>query len=106
MTFHAAFVPAFEGPDEPYHLARALAFAEKPFAQALRGAPVEPSLVEAVRGKPCAENLHRVFGCPLFGSELARFDVLAPDRPVRRLVRSRIRRTTSRPWPICWRVWR
>lgn len=86
MTFHALFVPAFEGPDEPYHLARALAFANRPWPDAFAGAPVEPALAAAVRARPCSENLHRVFGCPLFGApprrSPARFDVLEPDPPV------------------------
>jgi hypothetical protein len=82
MAFHAVFVPAFEGPDEPYHLARALAFATLPWPDAFAGAPVEPALVDSVRAKPCSENLHRVFGCPLFGGDApaGRFDVLAPER--------------------------
>ena len=79
MAVHALFLPAFEGPDEPYHLARALAFASAPLARAFAGAPVEAPLAAAVRGKPCSENLHRVFGCALFGASPARFDVLAPD---------------------------
>ncbi|HEY2798408.1 MAG TPA: hypothetical protein VGK26_11015 [Thermoanaerobaculia bacterium] len=83
MVFHALFVPAFEGPDEPYHLARALAFASEPadWSRAFAGAPVGPALAAAVRAKPCSESLHRVFGCPLFGARPARFDVLAPDPP-------------------------
>ena len=82
MAFHAVFVPAFEGPDEPYHLARALAFATRPWPDAFAGAPVEPALVDSVRAEPCSENLHRVFGCPLFGGDAptGRFDVLAPER--------------------------
>ncbi len=112
MAFHAAFVPAFEGPDEPYHLARVLAFASQPFGKAFAGAPVEPALVDAVRGEPCAESLHRVFGCPSFGKEPARFNVLAPShrrQPVHALP-SRTPRTTSRrssmPWPgSLWRLW-
>ena len=34
MAFHAVFLPAFEGPDEPHHLARILAFARGPVRQA------------------------------------------------------------------------
>jgi hypothetical protein len=80
MTFHALFVPAFEGPDEPYHLARALAFATQPPSSAFAGARVEPGLAAAVRQLPCSENLHRVFGCSLFdGRREARFDVLSPE---------------------------
>ena len=73
MTFHAVFLPAFEGPDEPYHLARAMAFGTGPLRQALSGAPVNAAIVEAVRGKPCCLSLHRAFGCPLFGQTPARF---------------------------------
>src|SRR5262249_18063828 len=83
MAFHAMFVPAFEGPGEPSHLARALAFASGSFLRACAGSPVSPAIVAAVRAKPRSESLHRVFGCPLFGfgSAPARFDVLAPDPP-------------------------
>ncbi|HEY1250929.1 MAG TPA: hypothetical protein VGH97_07040 [Thermoanaerobaculia bacterium] len=82
MAFHAVFVPAFEGPDEPFHLARALAFATRPWPDAFAGARVEPALAAAVRDRPCGESLHRVLGCPPFGEHAgtARFDVLVPDR--------------------------
>ncbi|HEY4229080.1 MAG TPA: DUF2142 domain-containing protein [Thermoanaerobaculia bacterium] len=97
MTFHALFVPAFEGPDEPYHLARALAFASGPPSRAFAGAPVAPALVDAVRAKPCSENLHRVFGCPLFGASPARFDVLAPDPPAPQAGRSLVNTEDNQP---------
>ncbi len=79
MAFHALFLPAFEGPDEPFHLARALAFATEPLPRAFAGARIEPSLAAAVRAKPCCVSVRLVFGCPLFGATPARFDVLAPD---------------------------
>lgn len=78
LAFHVVFVPAFEGPDEPHHLARVQAFASGPFGDAFRGSAVQPPLVQAVRGNPCGLGLHRDFGCPLFGRAVARFDVLAP----------------------------
>jgi hypothetical protein len=81
MAFHAVYLPAFEGPDEPYHLARAMAFASGPLRQALSGAKVGPAIVETVRGKPCCLSLHRAFGCPLFGATPARFNVLEPPTP-------------------------
>jgi hypothetical protein len=100
MAFHAVFVPAFEGPDEPFHLARVLAFAGGPLDRAFAGAPVEPALAAAVRAKPCSENLHRVFECPLFGSEAARFDVLAPEGPVPAVSGPRIGNTEDNQPPL------
>lgn len=112
MAFHAAFVPAFEGPDEPYHLARALAFASQPFGKAFAGARVEPALAETVRGEPCAESLHRVFGCPLFGKEPARFNVLASSPPMPVGTSAAFSNTEDNQPPlfyalagILWRLW-
>jgi len=112
MAFHAAFVPAFEGPDEPYHLARVLAFASQPFGKAFAGAPLEPALAAAVRAEPCAESLHRVFGCPSFGKEPARFNVLASSPPMPAGAGASFSNTEDNQPPlfyalagILWRLW-
>ena len=49
MVFHALWLPAFEGPDEPHHLGRVVAFTSEPFAEAFAGARVPASVVSAVR---------------------------------------------------------
>lgn len=76
---HSFFLPAYEGPDEPFHLARVLAFADEPLANALRGAEVPGPLVAAIRAQPCNIGLHRAFGCPLFGAVPGSFDLLSPN---------------------------
>jgi hypothetical protein len=67
MVFHAAYVPAYEGPDEPFHLSRAAAFTELPFGEAWRAERVSGEIVSSVAQHPCACSLHRAFGCPLYG---------------------------------------
>jgi hypothetical protein len=81
MLFHALFVPAFEGPDEPFHLARVLAFAREPLAEAFAGSRIEADVQDAIRSLPCSSGLHAAFGCPGFGAAPAAFDVLGPGGP-------------------------
>lgn len=79
FAFHAFFLPVFEGPDEPFHLARAAAFADSPFAEALSGRSVSPEIVEAILANPCGPDLSRV-GCRPFDRSGAIFNItrLAP----------------------------
>jgi hypothetical protein len=58
LLFHAWYVPAWEGPDEPFHLAR------------VRGGDfVSANIVHSIQTHPCASDLHRAVGCSPFGSE-------------------------------------
>lgn len=61
--FHLIHWPVFEGPDEPFHLDRALAYTG---VGPKRGAWVSKGVVDAIRTHPCGSALHRGFGCPLF----------------------------------------
>lgn len=74
LLFHAVFSPAFDGPDEPYHLGRIAAFADLPFELALRGVDLDGRIVGAVRARPCGTS----FGCPPFGNKPAAFNLLRP----------------------------
>ena len=78
MTFHVLFLPAWEGPDEPFHLGRIASFAEDEIADAWRGASIPGAVLAAVRARPCSLGFHRTFGCPAFGSAPAAFDLLRP----------------------------
>jgi hypothetical protein len=78
MAFHALWLPAFEGPDEPHHLGRVLAFATEPFAEAFAGARVPPAVVAAVRAYPCAPVLARAYGCGPFSQRPGAFDLIRP----------------------------
>jgi hypothetical protein len=77
LLLQSLYVPAFEGPDEPFHLARAVAFAEKPCTAGIEGRWVGSDIVESVAHHPCAASLSNTFGCPLFSnSPPAAFNVL------------------------------
>jgi len=62
----AVFVPPYEGPDEPFHLARVLAFFDSPWSEAWAGDSVPARVVSSVRELPCGPDLARAFGCPPF----------------------------------------
>ena len=78
LLFHAVYWPAFEGPDEPFHLARTRAVLEGPSALAPSGSEVDAKVVAAVRSLPCGEDLSRAFSCVSFrdGDNSAEFNVL------------------------------
>ena len=61
MAFHAVYLPAFEGPDEPQHLARVLDFERRPLGEALEGRWVDADVVAAVVSYPCPRTEN---GCP------------------------------------------
>lgn len=75
-ALHSLFVPAYDGPDEPFHLARALAFSRDPFIAAFHGADLPYDLVDAVSNRPCGNDLARVFGCRPFPSPHSPFNIL------------------------------
>ena len=80
LVFHAVYVPVFEGPDEPFHLARAVAFVEVPPGIAMAGTWVGGEIAGAIEGHPCGPNLARVFECPPFGDGSgAEFNILRPS---------------------------
>jgi len=78
FTFQALFVPAYEGPDEPLHLARVVAFADRPLRVAFDGEPVDGSIAAGIAARPCGPALHRFGGCRSFGNEPAAFNLLKP----------------------------
>lgn len=81
MAFHAVFLPAFEGPDEPHHLARVLAFAAGPPTDAFGGARVPATVVGTVKAFPCSASLAAAYGCPLFDGRGAGFNLLRAAPP-------------------------
>ena len=56
MAFHAVSLPAFEGPDEPQHLARIRDFACQPWSVAFEGKWVDAEIVLAAR-RACRRSL-------------------------------------------------
>lgn len=86
LLLHALFVPAFEGPDEPFHLARARAWSQGNIGAAEES--VDAETVAAMRSVPCGADLQRAVGCPAFGTTPASFNVLrassngAPSGPI------------------------
>lgn len=80
LTLHAFFSPVYEGPDEPFHLARARLFALVPLKEALAGKDVDAELVRSLRAWPCGPAMQPALGCPAFGSEPASFNILEPAR--------------------------
>lgn len=66
LILQALLSPAFEGPDEPFHLARVLTLARSVSVSAWRGEAMPVDLVRAVSSFPCGPDLGRVFACPPF----------------------------------------
>jgi hypothetical protein len=75
LAFHALFLPAYEGPDEPHHLGRIAAFADAPFRIAFAGTPLDGSIIRAVELRPCGPERHP---CPPFGTAPGAFNLLHP----------------------------
>lgn len=82
LTLHAFLSPVYEGPDEPFHLARARAFAHGPLAEALAGKVVDAELVRSMQAWPCGPSMQAGLKCPAYGSEPATFNILEPARRV------------------------
>lgn len=78
IALHALFVPAWEGPDEIFHLGRVADFADRGPAEAFRGRELDGAIVADVRSRPCGPVVHPAFGCPLFGTTPASFNLLRP----------------------------
>jgi hypothetical protein len=66
LLLHAAAIPVFEGPDEPFHLDRAVIVAHDSVLAAAKPVPLSPELQRAIARNPCAPDLRRAFGCPPF----------------------------------------
>lgn len=81
FLLHALFLPAYEGPDEPFHLARILAFAEEAWTEGWAGRQVQARVVASVRASRCGPDLARAFGCtPFVGTELE-VEAAEPEAP-------------------------
>ncbi|MBK9964201.1 MAG: DUF2142 domain-containing protein [Holophagales bacterium] len=80
LLLHAVAWPAWEGPDEPFHQARAEAWAESPGAPAAEGV-VPAEFVAEVAARPCGPNLARAFGCTPFDGSGALFNVFRSVPP-------------------------
>lgn len=78
FVFHAIYVPAYEGPDEPFHLGRALLFSDGTWSQALAETRLPKPIVASVRRHPCGPSLQRAFDCQPFRHGGA-FDILAVE---------------------------
>lgn len=77
FIFHALYIPVFEGPDEPFHLARVSAFVDGPISEAITGHWVKEDIISNIVSHPCGPDLARVYGCTSFkDSEAAEFNIL------------------------------
>lgn len=78
LVLHAFFLPVFEGPDEPFHLSRALDWADAFHGRIVENGTLQPQVLAAVKLSPCGADLHRAFGCPSWGEEAdAAFNILS-----------------------------
>jgi hypothetical protein len=75
------FVPAWEGPDEPFHLSYAAGFADTSLLAALGSRPVDGAILSSAAIRPCAAALRSLLGCPAFGTKPAAFNLLEPISP-------------------------
>lgn len=80
LLFHALFLPMFEGPDEPYHLARAANFADSGLRRGLQGTELDGAIAAAVVAHPCSFDLAQHFGCPEFSGTGGAFNILGGSR--------------------------
>ena len=78
LAFHAVFLPAFAGPDEPQHLARIRDFAARSLSEAFAGRFVDAPLLEEQGLYPCDASRNGAAGCPGFDRAAGAFDLLRP----------------------------
>jgi hypothetical protein len=78
LLIHAVYIPAYEGPDEPFHLGRAAAFVDSDLRAALEGNRLDERIVASIRANPCGSDLQRIFECPPFDGHGAAFNILSP----------------------------
>lgn len=81
LALHAVAWPAWEGPDEPFHQARAEAWAARPFGPGAAESVVPAAFVAAFAARPCGGDLARAFGCPPFDGSGALFNLFRPVPP-------------------------
>lgn len=81
LGFHAAFVPVWEGPDEPFHASRVVASARDPLRGSMDNRPLDPEIVGSIWSHPCCLALRRYYPCPAFGGGQSAFNALAPAAP-------------------------
>ena len=67
LLLHCLYFPKYEGPDEPFHLARSVSMANSSLAQGWKGEEFSAELAADVSREPCGPDLQRVFGCSSFG---------------------------------------
>src|SRR5258706_10517530 len=79
VATHALFVPAYEGPDETFHLGRVARFADLPLDEAFKDGLLDSRTAAGARARPCS---HPNAGCPLFGTTPASFNLLRPLRVI------------------------
>lgn len=80
LSLHALFTPVYEGPDEPFHLARARLFATAPLSEALAGRSIDAALLRSMRAWPCGPSMQAAIHCPEYGGEKASFNLLRAGR--------------------------
>lgn len=81
LVLHAVAWPVWEGPDEPFHQARAEAWAARPLGPGPAEALVPAALVSAFSARPCGESMARAFGCPPFDGGGALFNAFRSAPP-------------------------
>lgn len=83
LLFHALYVPAYEGPDEPFHLGRAVVFADESWRSGLEGDRLPGAIAASISGHPCCAALSQAFPCAPFGGNGA-FNILSKSSNARR----------------------
>ena len=83
LALHAVAWPAWEGPDEPFHQARAEAWSARPADPTETEAVVPAAFVAEVTARPCGPDMVRALGCAPFDGSGALFNVFRPVPPRR-----------------------
>ncbi|HYN42353.1 MAG TPA: hypothetical protein VE129_11285 [Thermoanaerobaculia bacterium] len=81
LALHAVAWPAWEGPDEPFHQARAEAWAARLAGSTEAETVVPAAFVAAVTARPCGPDMVRSFGCSPFDGSGALFNTFRPVPP-------------------------
>ena len=80
LILHALYLPAFEGPDEPFHLDRVVAFLDQPASLLQSHQQMSPEMIAAIETHPCGPSVQAAFGCSPFEGTGA-FNVLEATAP-------------------------
>lgn len=81
LLFHAVYLPIFEGPDEPFHLARIDQIRTDGLGALFSEQLVDKEIVGTIQAHPCGPDLQRAFSCQPFSGDGA-FNILAPNAPI------------------------